>query len=343
MRSRPLRPEAAVLDPLPAPPPLPERMRAVVFDAPGAADALRLAETAVPAPVSSEVLVRVIAAGVNPIDARTRAGGGVDGAITAYPSSLGFDFSGVVVHAPFAAHPFPVGTEVCGMASFPRTPGSYAEYVVAPSLSLARKPATLSHVEAAGVPLAALTAWGLVVETARAHEGQRILVHAGSGGVGHFAVQIAAYFGAHVVATGSARNSEWLRELGAAEVIAHEQQRFEEAVDPVDVVIDLVGNAHDDTGTRSLAVLRPGGLLVEMLPETWPDFESAATAAGVRATGYEVIPDGGMLGTIGRLLDSGAIQVYVDRVFDLPDAAAAHAHVEAGHTRGKVVLRVSDD
>lgn len=341
MRIRPLRstsesPLASVTAP-------PSEMRAVVIDAAGPADALRAASVPVPSPVLSEVLVRVVAAGVNPIDAKTRAGAGVAGAIAGYPATPGFDFSGVVVKSPYEAHPLPPGTAVFGMASFPRTAGTYAEYVVAPTLSLARKPASLSHVEAAGVPLAALTAWGLVVETAHAHEGQRVLIHAGSGGVGHFAVQFAAYFGAHVTATTSARNAAWLRELGAAVVIDYTTTRFEEVVGGVDVVIDLVGNVHDDTGTRSLQVLRPGGLYVVVPTGSWPDFGDAAAEAEVRATSYKVIPDGGALSTIARLLESGAVQVYIDQVFDLSDAAAAHRAIESGHTRGKIVLRVSDD
>jgi NADPH:quinone reductase-like Zn-dependent oxidoreductase len=317
-------------------------MRAAVFDRGGPAT-LRIAQVAVPTPVLSEVLVRVVAAGVNPIDVKTRKGAGVSGAIAQYPSTLGFDFSGIVVKAPFEAYPYPAGTEVFGMAAFPRTPGTYAEYVVASALSIARKPASLSHVEAAGVPLAALTAWGAVVETALAHEGQRILIHAGSGGVGHFAVQFAAYFGAHVTVTGSTGNADWLRDLGAAVVVDHATQRFEDVAGDMDVVIDLVGNTDDDTGTRSLQVLRPAGLLIEVPTGGWPGFAEAATAAGVRATSYKVIPDGGVLATISRLLDSGAVQVYVDRVFDLGEAAAAHVELERGHARGKLVLRVSDD
>lgn len=339
MRYRSTRPETA-LEPAPS---VPETMRAVVLDSPGDAEALRLGEVAVPTPVMSEVLVRVVAAGVNPIDAKTRAGRGLSGGISSWPAVLGLDVSGVVVRAPFDAHPFPVGTEVYGMATVPRTSGSYAEYVVVPTLSLARKPASLSHVEAAGVPLAALTAWGLVVETALAHQGQRILVHAGSGGVGHFAVQFAAYFGAHVIATGSPRNLDWLRELGAAEVVDHTSTRFEDVVSEVDVVIDLVGNVSDDTGTRSLEVLRPGGLLIEVPTGAWPGFREAAAARGIRSTDYKVIPDGAALATIGRLLDSGAVRVFIDRVFDLDDAAAAHTEIEQGHTRGKIVLHVSDD
>jgi len=342
MRFRPLRsatlPEATPT----AVPALPESMRAMVFDAPGAADVLREDTIPVPSPVMSELLIKVVAAGTNPIDAKTRAGRGVAGAISASPSTLGFDFSGIVVKAPYESHPLQPGTEVFGMTSFPRSGGSYAEYVVAPSLSVARKPPSLSHVAAAGVPLAALTAWGLVVETAHAHEGQRVLIHAGSGGVGHFAVQLASYFGAHVTATGSAANLPWLRELGASVVIDYATTRFEDVVGEVDVVIDLVGNVHDDTGTRSLTTLRSGGLYIMVPTGAWPDYAEQAAAAGVRATSYKVIPDGGVLSTIARLLESGAIQVYVDQVFDLADAAAAHTELERGHSRGKVVLRVSD-
>jgi NADPH:quinone reductase-like Zn-dependent oxidoreductase len=343
MRFRPLRPASApdstpvaVADP-------PEMMRAAVIDATGSPESLHESSVEVPTPILSELLVRVVAAGINPIDAKTRGGAGVSAAITAYPATLGFDFSGIVVRSPYESHPLPPGTAVFGMVPFPRSGGSYAEYAVVPSQSVARKPTSLSHVEAAGVPLAALTAWGLVVETAHAHEGQRILIHAGSGGVGHFAVQFAAYFGAHVTVTSSGRNSSWLRELGASVVIDYATTRFEDVVADVDVVIDLVGNVHDRTGERSLTVVRPGGLYILVPTGSWPGYAEAAAAAGVRSTGYKVIPDGGTLATVGRLLDSGAVQVYIDRVFDLEDAASAHAELEQGHTRGKIVLRVSDD
>ena len=323
--------------------PVPDVMRAAVVETLGSPETLQIASVPTPTPVMSELLVRVVAAGVNPIDAKTRAGAGVSAAIAQYPIPLGLDFSGIVVKAPYENHPLQPGTEVFGMAAFPRTGGSYAEYVTVPPLSVARKPATLSHVEAAAVPLAALTAWGLVVETAHAHEGQRILIHAGSGGVGHFAVQLAAYFGAHVTSTASARNAPWLRELGASVVIDYRTTRFEEVVGEVDVVIDLIGNVHDDTGSRSLKVLRPGGQLIVVPTGSWPGYAEEAAAAGVRATSYKVIPDGGSLATIARLLDARSIQVYVDRVFDLEEAAAAHAAVEEGHTRGKIVLSITDD
>lgn len=337
MRSRPLRSVAEAAEP---PPPVPAEMRVISLPAPGAE--LTVDRQPVPSPVLSEVLVRVVAAGLNPVDLKTANGAGVSGAISSHPAVLGFDFSGVVVQTPYETHPFPVGTEVFGMAAFPRTGGSFAEYVTVPTLSLARKPASLSHVEAAGVPLAALTAWGLVVETAHAHEGQRMLIHAGSGGVGHFAVQLASYFGAHVTTTASARNSAWLREIGASVVVDYTTTRFEEVVHDVDVVIDLVGNVHDSTGSRSLSVLRPGGLIAVVPTGSWPGYADEAAAAGVRSTGYKVIPDGSALATIGRLLDSRSVQVYIDRVFELDEAVAAFAVLSEGHTRGKIVLRVSD-
>ncbi|MEV8267121.1 NADP-dependent oxidoreductase [Microbacterium sp. NPDC076911] len=342
MRARPLRTASAQRPDTTPVGETPEIMRAAVFDSPGDASVLHIDTLAVPSPVISELLVRVHAAGVNPIDAKTRGGRGVATAIGSFPSTLGFDFSGTVVSSPYESHPFPPGTEVFGMTHFPRSGGTYAEYVVVPTLSVARKPAALSHVEAAGVPLAALTAWGLIVETAHAHEGQRILIHAGSGGVGHFAVQFAAYFGAHVTVTGSDHNASWLRELGASVVIDYKTTRFEDVVADVDVVIDLVGNVHDSTGSRSLTVLRPGGLYILVPTGSWPEYSQAATEAGVRSTSFKVNPDGAALATIARLLDSGSVRVYIDQIFELTDAAAAHRAIEEGHTRGKIVLHVNE-
>ncbi len=316
-------------------------MRAMTMTRAGGPEVLELAEVERPIRVSAEVLVRVVAAGVNPIDAKTRAGRGVYPGIATFPAILGNDFSGVVEEAPYETHPLQPGTEVFGMGMVPRMPGAYAEYLTVNAMSVIRKPAKLTHVEAAGVPLAALTAWGMVVETAKAHEGQRMLIHAGAGGVGHFAVQFAAYFGAHVIATGSTRNVSWLRDLGAAEVVDYSSVRFDEVLDPVDAVIDLIGNVADDTGSRSLRVLRPGGLIVNAPTGSWPTMADEAAAAGVRATGYRVVPDGATLAIVSRLLDAGAVTVHIDQVFDLADAADAHRAIESGHTRGKLVLTVA--
>jgi NADPH:quinone reductase-like Zn-dependent oxidoreductase len=312
------------------------------MERPGGTDVLALQTVPDPVRTNAELLVKVVAAGINPIDAKTRAGRGASSAISAYPAVLGHDFSGVVVESPYEAHALQPGDEVYGMVPVPRSSGSYAEYLTVPTLSVAPKPTRLSHVEAAAVPLAALTAWGLVVDVAKAHEGQRILIHAGSGGVGHFAVQFASYFGAHVIATGSARNTGFLRQLGAAEVIDYGAGPFEQRIAEVDAVVDLIGNVHDDTGRRSLGTLRRGGLIINVPTGSWPDFLTDVQAAGVRGTTYKVAPDGATLAVISRLLQSGDVRVHVDRVFDLAETAAAHDALEEGHTRGKIVLKVSD-
>ena len=317
-------------------------MRASVIAGTGGPDMLHIADVERPARVNAEFLVKVVAASVNPVDAKSRAGAGASAAFDHYPVILGNDFSGIVVESPYEAHPIKAGDEVYGMTMVPRFGGSYAEYLAVPATCIARKPRSLSHVEAAAVPLAALTAWGAVVDVAKAHEGQVILIHAGAGGVGHFAIQFANFFGARVITTGSTRNSGWLRELGAAEVIDHTTTRFEDVVADVDVVIDLIGNAQDDTGTRSLGVLKPGGLIVSLPTGAWPTLAEDAAAAGVRASGYRVAADGSTLAVISRLLESGDVRVFVDQVFDLDQAAQAHTALETGHTRGKIVLKVSD-
>lgn len=316
-------------------------MRALVIDRTGGPDELHLAELPLPVTVGDEVLIRVLAAGVNPIDAKTRSGSGPAAVIPGYPAVLGNDFSGVVVRSPYESFGLQPGDAVYGMARAPRIAGTYAEYVAVSSLSVARKPAAVSHIEAAGIPLAALTAWGMVT-LAQAGPGQRMLVHAGSGGVGHFAVQFARHLGAHVTATGSTASVEFLHRLGAHEVIDYSSTRFEDDLHDLDSVIDLIGNVHDNTGARSLAVLRPDGLLVNAPTGSWPTMQAEATAAGVRATGYKVPADARVLDAITALIDNGTVRVNIDSVFDLADGAAAHRAIEGGHTRGKIVLRVSE-
>ena len=316
-------------------------MRALVIDRTGGPDELHVAELPLPVAVGDELLVRVVAAGINPIDAKTRAGSGAAAAIAGYPTVLGNDFSGIVVRAPYDSFPLQPGDAVYGMARPPRIAGSYAEYLAVSSMSVARKPAAVSHIEAAGIPLAAMTAWGMVT-LAKAGPGQRMLIHSGSGGVGHFAVQFARHLGAHVTTTGSTASVEFLHRLGAHEVINYSTTRFEEQLSGLDSVIDLIGNVHDDTGTRSLAVLRPDGLLVNAPTGSWPTMQADAAAAGVRATGYKVAADARVLDTITTLIDNGSVRVNIHSVFDLDEGATAHRAIEGGHTRGKIVLRVSD-
>lgn len=322
-------------------PTIPATMQAATIS--GINEPLQLETVPTPTPVMAEAIIKVHAAGVNPIDAKTRLGAPLAATIPGFPFVLGNDFSGEVVFSPYEASAFPIGTEVFGMASAPRVGGSYAEYVAVPINQLAKKPRSLTYSQAAAVPVAALTAWGAVVEVAKARPGQRILIHAGAGGVGHFAVQLAAYFGATVITTANASNQKFLRSLGAREVVDYTKQRFEEVIAPVDVVIDLIGNVVDETATRSLRILKPGGLIVSVPSGAWPTMDEEAFNAGVRATRYKVSANGDTLSVISRLIDSGDLQVHIDDEFPLADAQVAHDRILEGHVHGKIVLDIAGD
>jgi NADPH:quinone reductase-like Zn-dependent oxidoreductase len=315
-------------------------MRAVTVKGFGGPEVMTVEQVARLEPLPTEVLVRVHAAGVNPVDWKTREGQGMAGLQT-FPLILGWDVSGVVEEVGFGVTTLAPGDEVYGMPWFPRAAGGYAEFVTAPARQWARKPSTLDHTHAAAVPLAALTAWQTLVDTAAVRAGQRVLITAAAGGVGHFAVQFARHLGAHVIATASAARHPWLKELGAEETIDYTTTDFEDAVADVDVVIDLVGDAHDQTSTRSLKVLRPGGLLVAVPAGVSPQLAAAAESAGVRVTPYLVEPDGAALTTIAGLIDAGEVTVEVAEAFPLEQAAAAHVRGQAGRTRGKLVLTVA--
>lgn len=316
-------------------------MRAVVQHAFGGPDVLRVAEVPRPVPLPTEVLVRVHAAGINPADWKTRSGGGVSGVFGEPPFTLGWDVSGVVEETGFGVTTLRAGDEVYGMPWFPRVAGGYAEYVTAPARQFARKPAGISHEQAAAVPLAALTAWQALVDTADVRPGRRVLIHAAAGGVGHFAVQIAKHLGAHVTGTASGPRHDWLTALGADDVIDYTAVRFEDAAKDIDVVLDLVGDEHDHTSTRSLDVLRPGGLIVAIPSGVSPELLQAAESRGLRTTPFLVEPDGPALTRIAALIDAGVVRVEVEEVFPLEQAAEAHARGESGRTRGKLVLRVA--
>ncbi|MBD0693086.1 NADP-dependent oxidoreductase [Streptomyces sp. CBMA123] len=319
-----------------------DTMRAVVQDGFGGPEVLTVRQVPRPVPLPTEVLVRVHAAGINPVDWKTRGGTGMAGLLGEPPFTLGWDVSGVVEEVGFGVTTLKVGDEVYGMPWFPRVANAYAEYVTAPARQWARKPATLDHVHAAAVPLAALTAWQAVSDTAHITAGQRVLVTAAAGGVGHFAIQFAKHLGAHVIATASAARHPWLRELGADETVDYTTTRFEDAVSDIDVVIELVGDPVDGSSSRSLKVLRPGGLLVTIPAGVSPELALAAEAVGVRVTPFLVEPDGTALTTIAGLIDAGEVAVEVEETFPLEQAARAHARGEAGRTRGKLVLTVAD-
>lgn len=316
-------------------------MRAVVQHSLGGPEVLVVEQVPRPEPLPTEVLVRVHAAGINPVDWKTRGGAGMAGVLGTPPFILGWDVSGVVEQVGFGVTTLKEGDEVYGMPWFPRAAGAYADYVTAPARQFALKPRGLSHEQAAALPLAALTAWQSLVDTAHVRPGQRVLVHAAAGGVGHLAVQFAKHLGAYVIGTASASRHDWLTELGADEVIDYTAVRFDEVVSDVDVVIDLVGNLHGDTSTRSLDVLRPGGLLVAIPAGVAPELAAAAEAKDVRVTPFLVEPDGPALTRIAELIDAGEVRVEVAEVFPLEQVAAAHTRGASDRTRGKLVLRVA--
>src|SRR6201996_2429082 len=227
-----------------------EVMRAVRVHKFGGLDALKIEAVPVPEPLPTEVLVRVQAAGVNPADWKQRAGMG----FLTPPFTLGWDVAGVVERTGFGVTTLQPGDRVYGMLWFPREGAAYAEYVTAPSRQFARAPQKMDAVSAGAMPLAALTAWQTLVDTAQLQAGQRVLIHAGAGGVGHLAVQIAVAQGAHVMTTVRADQAQFARQLGAEQVIDYQTARFEDEVSHVDVVLDLVGG--EDYGLRSVSVLR---------------------------------------------------------------------------------------
>ncbi|AUA16839.1 zinc-binding dehydrogenase [Streptomyces sp. SID8382] len=314
-------------------------MRAVTIREFGGPEVLTAERVARPEPLPTEVLVRVHAAGINPVDWKTCAGQGMAGLQT-LPMILGWDVSGVVEEVGFGVTTLAPGDEVYGMPWFPRAAGAYAEFVTAPSRHFARKPASVGHVEAASLPLAALTAWQALVDTAGVKAGQRVLVHAAAGGVGHLAVQFARHLGAEVVATAREPRHAWLKELGADEVIDYTRQPFEDVTGDIDVVIDLIG-ALDDTDARSVSVTRPGGLVVAIPGGVSERLATVAAQAGVRTSPFLVEPDATALHTIAGLVDSGTVRVEVERTFALEEAAEAHRLGETNRTRGKLVLTVN--
>ena len=313
-------------------------MRAISQDIFGGPEVLRLVDTERPQPLPTEVLIRVHAAGVNPVDAKTRAGQGVAGILGEPPFILGWDVSGVVEEIGHGVHTLAVGDEVYGMPWFPRAASAYAEYVTAPSRHFARKPANLSHTVASAVPLAGLTAYQILTTLAGVQKDQRVLIHAAAGGVGHLAVQFAKELGAYVVGTASAGKHEWLRGLGADEVIDYHSADVAAVTADIDVVVDLIGC--ETTLAQSIAVTRRGGLVVAVPSGTSPELLARAAGSGVRVASYLVEPDGHALGEIAALIESGAVQAEVEEVFALADAAAAHRRLEDGRTRGKLVLEV---
>ncbi|WP_326769466.1 NADP-dependent oxidoreductase [Streptomyces sp. NBC_01591] len=307
-------------------------MRTVFQKSFGGPEVLEVVETERPKPLPGEVLVKVHASAVNPVDVFVRSG--AFPLLGEPPFGVGWDISGVVEEAGPGAR-FEVGDEVYGMPFFPRAATGYAEYVAAPSRQVARKPASLDHVHAAAIPLAALTAWQGLVQAAGVKESDRVLIHRAAGGVGHFAVQIAKAHGAHVIAMASPARHDFVRGLGANEVIDYRTTDFTEAVKDADVVFDSTAQ-----GDLSLSVLRPGGVLISIVEHADPTLAVRVEAAGRRFAGISVEPDYAALEAIADLVDAGLIRPHVEETFPLEEAGKAHELVASGHVQGKIVLTV---
>ncbi len=284
-----------------------------------------------------EVLIRTKAVGVNPIDYRTRSGFGVARywKDKTFPLILGWDISGVVEACASDVTGFVPGDSVFGLIRFSQPGSCYAEYVAAPASQLTKKPAGISHTQAAAIPLAALTAWQMMFDTAHLAAGQKLLVHAGAGGVGHFAIQLGKWKGAEVTTTASGRNEAFVRELGADHFIDYGKSHFEEIAKDIDVQLDTVGKAVQE---RGWGVLKKDGIIVSVVPEAGPLSQETAASFGVRAANVFVKPDGATMAELAKLADSGKLRPHIDAVFPLVETARAHEHVAGGHTRGKVVL-----
>ncbi|MBC7306001.1 MAG: NADP-dependent oxidoreductase [Dietzia sp.] len=312
-------------------------MRAVQQQTLGEPDVLAVVDLPRPTPRTNEVLIRVEAASVNPTDWKHRANGGFIGEP---PFVLGWDLSGVVEEVGIGVARFSPGDEVFGMLSYPFGHGAHAEYVAAPAAWFAPKPASLDHVQAAALPLVSLTAWQALVENARIQPGQRVLIHAAAGGVGHVAVQIAKARGAHVIGTASSEKHDFLREIGVDEPIDYREVDIAEAVSDVDAVLDTIGG---DTSLASLRTLRPSGIVVSILPVGSDDLYREAERLGVRAVRMLVDASRHDLASITDLVERGELRATIADVFPLEQAAEAHRRGETGRTTGKMVLTTGRD
>jgi NADPH:quinone reductase-like Zn-dependent oxidoreductase len=309
-------------------------IKAVVAHEYGAPEVLKFEEVPRPEPKENEALVRVIASGVNPADPLTLSGKYAREFGTHLPLIPGYEIAGVVEKTGANVTKLKVGEAVYG---YPTFGGGWAEYVTVQEWEVAAKPASLNFVEAAAVPMGALTAWQALVDVAKLQAGQTILIHGGSGGVGSFAVQIANALGARVIATASTANQDLLKQLGADEAVDYTKARFEDIAKDVDAVLDPVGK---ETLARSYGVVKKGGIVMSLVARPDP---AEIKRRGIRGASISVHPDAEDLTEITHLIDAGKIKPIVTQVLPLSEAIAAQRQAATHHTRGKVVLRIADD
>ncbi|MDQ6762667.1 MAG: NADP-dependent oxidoreductase, partial [Bacteroidota bacterium] len=286
-----------------------------------------------PMPAADEVLIKVHASGVNPIDFKIRAGHAQGKFPINFPLIPGWDVSGEIEEVGSEVLIFRIGDEVYSRPD-PTRNGTYAEYVVVKADQVNAKPKSIDHDKAAAVPLAGLTAWQGLFTHGQLKAGQKVLIHGASGGVGTYAVQFAKWKGAYVIGTASEDNIDFLYQLGADDVIDYNNERFEEEVKDVDLVFDLIGG---DTQKRSLNVLKSGGRLITTVA---PESAEEAKNQNIHLENFMAQSLPGDLQQIADLIDSGKIKPVISEIMPLKDAAEAQKKSEDGHTRGKIVLRV---
>ncbi|MBC7946481.1 MAG: NADP-dependent oxidoreductase [Chitinophagaceae bacterium] len=314
-------------------------MKAIILKEAGTADNLIFTELPRPVPGDNEVLLAVKAIGINPVDIKTRSGMSVYNDLKSKNPFiiLGWDVSGVVMEVGKNVTKFKVGDEVFGMVNFPGHGRAYAEFVAARENDISKKPSNISHQEAAAASLAALTAWQAIVTNGKVKIGQRVVIQAAAGGVGHYAVQIARYLGAYVIGTSSAANEKFVMGLGAHKHIDYTKHRLSELVDDADFVLDPIGGGNIDI---SIDAAKKGGTVI-MLPSQHKDeIANKAKTKGVNGLYFSVRPNEENLQQIASLLKAGTLKSHVSQTFEFLQMKEAHKQIETGRTVGKIVVTV---
>ncbi len=315
-------------------------MKTIILNEAGSVDNFKFVDTAKPTIKANEVLVKTVSIGINPVDYKVRS---TDGALNWIlgadrPAIIGWDLSGTVVEIGDAVTDFKVGDAVFGMANFPGKGNAYAEFVAVPAAHLTLKPANISHQEAAAATLAALTAWQTLVEKGDVKKGDKVLIHAASGGVGHYATQIAKHFGAHVIGTSSAKNKEFVLQNGADVHIDYATEKFQEMVSDVDILLDTIGG---DTIIKSLDVIKQGGTVVSIASSNLSSEElEKAKSKNANLSFLLVKSSGENMSQLSQLMEKGALKSHVSKAFAFDQMGQAHLHLEKGRTVGKIVVNV---
>jgi NADPH:quinone reductase-like Zn-dependent oxidoreductase len=313
-------------------------MKAITLKDFGDVENLVAKEVPLPHFSDDEILVKVKAFSINPVDIKTRKGKGVAAKLKeTKPMILGWDFSGIVSETGTSVTSFKKGDEVFGFINFPGPGKTYAEYVVAPESQITIKPANITFGEAAAASLAALTAWQILKDKSGIKPGYNVLIHAAAGGVGHFAVQMSKLMGAYVIGTASGENKDFVLDLGASEHIDYEKQKFEEVAKDIDFVLDTRGGEYID---RSLKVLKPGGKIISIPSGASEDVKEKAEAMGMIGEQFSVRPNGAEMNEISDMLWEGILKSHVSLTFNFDDIQTAHKQIETGKTRGKIVVSI---